>query len=502
MNQNPEQPQEESDEEPDEAQNPNQQQVQMVSHMPNRRMNQGQQLWAHPGGPHYMQANQAPNMAPMANQFRQQPHYPGGPHQFNMAHHGAPIINQWPQQPMPWRMPNQVPMGNQMMNDPYGQPYIAPYFRNGQRVPSPYAAQMQNALPAPIPNQHAQTPPPCQSVTGVPSFVQHHGEPIGYLMWPSGRVYKVNHYYFEAAKKFVAPTFEPLHFRENGVAVAGKLTFADNTFLKVKYDKPPGDPNALSTEEMVEFDESNKQAPELKKTKRVNKKDVLIKDRKGMIETRKPELMELRKENERMKETYEKMIGDQEKRLSEFWEKKHDELIWSLRNQYREYKLTIQRLTADKPEMDHKVNSLKTRWKEKVQKLRDEVKDQMKLVDQYRQRNMKLLNQQVQDEAEKAGEPFGWQECEICMLPYDHKNEELTPRILRCGHTFCLACCRRFQKVKDSVVCPSDRIETMTNEIELSIILPKNLSVLSMLKISDEEKEEASPKEEVAAPIE
>ncbi|KAF1753541.1 hypothetical protein GCK72_020098 [Caenorhabditis remanei] len=67
--------------------------------------------------------------------------------------------------------------------------------------------------------------------------------------------------------------------------------------------------------------------------------------------------------------------------------------------------------------------------------------------------------------------------CEICSVGYG-QEEDRTPRVLGCGHTICLGCCKMIAQ-PDQIQCPFCRFVTQLTGRTISH-LPKNYLVLNM----------------------
>lgn len=107
----------------------------------------------------------------------------------------------------------------------------------------------------------------------------------------------------------------------------------------------------------------------------------------------------------------------------------------------------------------------------------ENLKKEQLAVEELRKATHTVMRQQLEKETNKNGELFAWQSCEICLEPFSHQ-EKCTPRILGCGHTFCLGCTKRLSE-HNTVKCPFDRLMTQFDgKIEES--LSKNYSVLNM----------------------
>ncbi|EGT44348.1 hypothetical protein CAEBREN_14484 [Caenorhabditis brenneri] len=81
----------------------------------------------------------------------------------------------------------------------------------------------------------------------------------------------------------------------------------------------------------------------------------------------------------------------------------------------------------------------------------------------------KLIEEDVR---KNGGEPLDWQRCQICTEPFDQDRK---PKVLKCSHTFCSHCCKRFHK-NVAISCPIDRITT-TVRLRAIDSLPENLAL-------------------------
>jgi len=70
-------------------------------------------------------------------------------------------------------------------------------------------------------------------------------------------------------------------------------------------------------------------------------------------------------------------------------------------------------------------------------------------------------------------------DCSICIKEYLH-NEESSPRVLLCGHTFCNPCIFTLKK-NSKVTCPMCRIESDFDKITINYIV---------IQLIEEKKEE------------
>uniref|UniRef100_A0A1I7T9W9 RING-type domain-containing protein n=1 Tax=Caenorhabditis tropicalis TaxID=1561998 RepID=A0A1I7T9W9_9PELO len=100
------------------------------------------------------------------------------------------------------------------------------------------------------------------------------------------------------------------------------------------------------------------------------------------------------------------------------------------------------------------VKSWTSLMKEKVP---EAVKKEQELGKSLQAEYKSLIKENVKEAVERNGEAFSWQTCSICVTKYSTEQEH-TPRILDCGHTLCLGCCRNFVKGK-KLTCPFDRQE-------------------------------------------
>ena len=80
-------------------------------------------------------------------------------------------------------------------------------------------------------------------------------------------------------------------------------------------------------------------------------------------------------------------------------------------------------------------------------------------------------------------------ECLVCREVYDDQN--LCPRILSCGHSFCTRCLDRlFTEERDKFRCPTCRVEVNVSQDGV-VGLPKNFALLSILDVKLQQEEES-----------
>ncbi|KAF1759257.1 hypothetical protein GCK72_015721 [Caenorhabditis remanei] len=77
-------------------------------------------------------------------------------------------------------------------------------------------------------------------------------------------------------------------------------------------------------------------------------------------------------------------------------------------------------------------------------------------------------------EEQKKKETFS---CTICLLEYGEEGDR-TPRVLDCGHTLCLGCCKQIVQ-SNQIQCPFCRVDTQLTGRTISN-LPKNYLALSL----------------------
>ena len=69
-------------------------------------------------------------------------------------------------------------------------------------------------------------------------------------------------------------------------------------------------------------------------------------------------------------------------------------------------------------------------------------------------------------------------ECSVCCLPFDDQN--ICPRILNCGHSFCTSCLERFLTADNKIQCPTCRVEVNVPQAGVAG-LPKNFALLDII---------------------
>ena len=76
-------------------------------------------------------------------------------------------------------------------------------------------------------------------------------------------------------------------------------------------------------------------------------------------------------------------------------------------------------------------------------------------------------------------------ECVVCREGYDDQN--LCPRILSCGHSFCTRCLDRlFTEERDRFRCPTCRVEVNVSQDGV-VGLPKNFALLSIFDVKPQQ---------------
>ena len=69
-------------------------------------------------------------------------------------------------------------------------------------------------------------------------------------------------------------------------------------------------------------------------------------------------------------------------------------------------------------------------------------------------------------------------ECPVCCEPFDDQN--ICPRILSCGHSFCTGCLERLLTVDNKIPCPTCRDEVYIPQAGVAG-LPKNFALLNII---------------------
>ncbi|CAL2031754.1 unnamed protein product [Caenorhabditis brenneri] len=77
-------------------------------------------------------------------------------------------------------------------------------------------------------------------------------------------------------------------------------------------------------------------------------------------------------------------------------------------------------------------------------------------------------------------------ECTICCSEYQDDVQDLTPRILTCGHTFCAGCVKNVAGSAQTLKCPTCRSVTTLNSQGVKG-LPKNFSLLDSVREKQQE---------------
>ena len=66
-------------------------------------------------------------------------------------------------------------------------------------------------------------------------------------------------------------------------------------------------------------------------------------------------------------------------------------------------------------------------------------------------------------------------ECQVCREVYDY--QDLCPRMLKCGHSFCTRCLWQLLTADDKIPCPTCRVEVNVRQDGVAG-LPKNFALL------------------------
>ena len=69
-------------------------------------------------------------------------------------------------------------------------------------------------------------------------------------------------------------------------------------------------------------------------------------------------------------------------------------------------------------------------------------------------------------------------ECRVCSEPFDDQN--ICPRVLSCGHSYCTCCLKRLTIEDDKMSCPTCRVEVNLPPAGVAG-LPKNFELLSII---------------------
>ena len=77
-------------------------------------------------------------------------------------------------------------------------------------------------------------------------------------------------------------------------------------------------------------------------------------------------------------------------------------------------------------------------------------------------------------------------ECLVCCDIYDDQN--LCPRMLSCGHSFCTSCLQRLLTVDEKIPCPTCRVEVNVSQDGVAG-LPKNFALLSIFDVKPQQEE-------------
>ncbi|CAL2043934.1 unnamed protein product [Caenorhabditis brenneri] len=175
------------------------------------------------------------------------------------------------------------------------------------------------------------------------------------------------------------------------------------------------------------------------------------------------ESQKLKTENEKLHSQLEKLKLQNRAQVKELSLDK-EELIRKLQSAYQE--------VTDLIHVEVNLGKLRNVVKTEEQILKDQ-----KAIEELRKKTQSVMLKKLNAETTKNGALFDWQACEICLEPFG-QEEERTPRILGCGHTFCLGCSKQFIE-EDYVKCPFDRTCTLIGGA-IEKALPKNFTVLNM----------------------
>ena len=69
-------------------------------------------------------------------------------------------------------------------------------------------------------------------------------------------------------------------------------------------------------------------------------------------------------------------------------------------------------------------------------------------------------------------------ECPVCCESFD--GQDVSPRMLSCGHSFCTGCLERLLATDDKITCPTCRVEVNVPQDGVAG-LPKNWALLSLI---------------------
>ena len=79
-------------------------------------------------------------------------------------------------------------------------------------------------------------------------------------------------------------------------------------------------------------------------------------------------------------------------------------------------------------------------------------------------------------------------ECQVCREVYDY--QDLCPRMLKCGHSFCTRCLWQLLTADDKIPCPTCRVEVNVRQDGVAG-LPKNFALLNILDVKPQQQEES-----------
>ncbi|EFO95581.1 hypothetical protein CRE_08813 [Caenorhabditis remanei] len=191
------------------------------------------------------------------------------------------------------------------------------------------------------------------------------------------------------------------------------------------------------------------------------------------VDQTKRQLAAEKKKNETLAEVQSREVADVNSRIADARMRRDREVAQN--------RADLDRMTADH---DNDAKALK-QINVRVKALTDEadrnavLKAEKKAIADLRKKNVGISKQLISREETKNGAPLPWRTCEICLQVYTQTGSR-TPRILTCGHTLCLSCCRQVSEYAGQYLrCPFDRAITQVNGTQ-GENLSKNNLVLNM----------------------
>ncbi|CAL2043949.1 unnamed protein product [Caenorhabditis brenneri] len=120
------------------------------------------------------------------------------------------------------------------------------------------------------------------------------------------------------------------------------------------------------------------------------------------------------------------------------------------KNQKNQLQMFNQKLEDHKKSLTEKMADVMVRIGTK-----EELEKEKKEVEELKKKCLDMLKKQSNEAIEMNGGPFEWQICSVCLERFTEEDQH-TPRVLKCGHTFCLGCITKLWK-SGYIKCPTCR---------------------------------------------